>query len=132
MSNLIPIFEGDEFSYMLDLETGRPVAGESEPWDEAEYVRSLHADADRAECVARCYFIGGADGPVKIGMTVNVGDRLKAIQACSPIILSILAVAPGGLERESAYHRQFMDHRLHGEWFERCPEIEAEIARLTQ
>jgi hypothetical protein len=33
--------------------------------------------------------------------------------------------------REKMYHRRFAHRRLHGEWFERCPEIEAEIERLN-
>ena len=31
---------------------------------------------------------------------------------------------------EQAYHRKFRNHHMRGEWFERCPEIEAEIERL--
>lgn len=50
--------------------------------------------------------------------------------AC-PQTLGILALRNGAKAREVAYHEQFSEHRLHGEWFERCPEIEAEIARLS-
>jgi hypothetical protein len=96
------------------------------------YHEMLHQQADRARTNARCYFIGGAEGPVKIGFSVDVDSRLSAIRSCSPVPLGILALAPGGQEREIAYHQQFADHRLHGEWFARVPEIEAEIARLSE
>lgn len=91
----------------------------------------LHKYADRSAKFAKCYFIGGEEGPVKIGYAVCVKDRLRAIQSCSPVALRVLALADGGMEREVAYHAQFERHRLHGEWFERCAEIEAEINRLN-
>lgn len=98
------------------------------PIDLAEW---LHAEADRSPSAGLCYFIGGSDGAVKIGHSVDVPGRLRAIAACSPIPLSVLAIRAGGERRETAYHEQFAAHRLHGEWFTRCPEIEAEIAHLN-
>jgi hypothetical protein len=92
---------------------------------------TLHNIADNCGEFGWCYFIGGVDGPIKIGFSVSVKDRLRNIQTCSPVELCLLAKAPGGRHRESAYHYQFQDHRLHGEWFERCDEIEAEIRRLN-
>lgn len=35
------------------------------------------------------YFIGSDDGPVKIGLTNNVGERLRGLQTASPIELKI-------------------------------------------
>ncbi len=49
---------------------------------------------------------------------------------CSPIPLRILAKTEGSRTQERAYHARFAAIRLHGEWFERTPEIEAEIERL--
>jgi hypothetical protein len=76
------------------------------------------------------YFIGGDVGAIKIGRSINVEVRLKDIQACSPIPVRVLA-SRQGVAREKMYHRRFAHRRLHGEWFERCPEIEAEIERLN-
>lgn len=79
-----------------------------------------------------CYFIGAVGmSLVKIGYAANVKARLNHMQVNSPVELVLLAVAPGGAYRERAYHFQFGEHRVRGEWFERCPEIEAEIARLA-
>lgn len=81
---------------------------------------------------ATLYIIGGTSGPVKIGYTTDLSKRFAAIQAHSPIKLSVLASVDGrGSELETIYHHRFAEHRLHGEWFERCPEIEAEIERLS-
>jgi hypothetical protein len=77
------------------------------------------------------YFIGSELGQVKIGMARVPERRLRELQTSHPAKLTILATCEGGHEREQGYHRKFAAHRLHGEWFERCPEIEAEIARLT-
>lgn len=96
----------------------------------ASVVARLHALADDEEREEWCYFIGGEEGPVKIGFSRYVEGRLKDMYFHSPIKLSVLATVKGGRERESAYHVQFAEHRIHGEWFARCPEIEAEIERL--
>lgn len=76
------------------------------------------------------YFIGWEGGPVKIGLADNTQGRLRTLQVGCPYELRVLAAAAGGLKREKAYHAQFAARRLRGEWFERCPEIEAEIERL--
>lgn len=80
---------------------------------------------------ARVYFIAAKVGPIKIGMAIDPVRRLKSLQTSHPEPLSILATSSGGPEREREYHKQFAGHRLHGEWFERCPEIDAEIKRLN-
>ena len=105
------------------------------PWPflsqpEGERIAELHRRADADPTVAKCYFIGGAEGAIKIGFSVDPIGRLSAIRSHSPIPVSILALASGGEARESVYHLQFAEHRLHGEWFSRAPEILAEIERL--
>jgi hypothetical protein len=78
------------------------------------------------------YFVGGETGPVKIGWTQQpIKARLVCIQNGSPVKLHVLATAPAFRQQERMYHKQFAAYRLHGEWFERCPDIEAEIARLN-
>jgi hypothetical protein len=78
------------------------------------------------------YFVGGETGPVKIGFTQQpIKERLKCIQNGSPVKLYVLATQPARRQREGVYHRQFAKYRLHGEWFERSPEIQAEIDRLN-
>ena len=98
---------------------------------EAEIVSALHREADDAAQSATCYFIGASEGPVKIGFSIDPPSRLRSLQYSSPVRLSILAMARGGPKRESAYHRQFQDIRLYGEWFERTPSLQAEIDRLN-
>ena len=79
---------------------------------------------------ALVYFVGADHGPVKIGHSRNITERLKDIQWGSPHKIHLLAVAPGGQRAEARYHKRFFRHRLHGEWFERAPEIVREIDRL--
>lgn len=78
------------------------------------------------------YFIGGETGAIKIGLSIAPVERLASMQMGSPIKLSILAKVEGDAALEKAYHKRFSDHRSHGEWFERCPEILDEIERLNQ
>lgn len=95
--------------------------------EEARSVQPQPATADRL-----VYFIGGADGPVKIGSSANPSARLKEVQTGSFRALSILAVRLGGFAQERAYHHRFAADRLHGEWFARSPALEAEIASLSR
>lgn len=76
------------------------------------------------------YFIGGADGPIKIGRTTSISRRIHLLQTGHPNPLGVLAALKGGAAEESVYHARFDQHRLHGEWFERTPEILAEIERI--
>jgi hypothetical protein len=85
-------------------------------------------DTKDANC---CYFIGGDDGPVKIGHSQYPQGRLMDMINHSPVPLKILAVTHGGRTQEVEYHIRFHRHRLHGEWFERTPEIQTEIDRLN-
>lgn len=81
---------------------------------------------------ADLYFIGAAEGPIKIGVSINPVSRLRALQTGYPFKLDILALVAGGGRYEGDYHAMFAEHRLHGEWFARVPEIEAEIAKLNE
>lgn len=78
------------------------------------------------------YFIGAESGPIKIGIAVQPGERLKTLQTSHHERLNLLAVCEGGQTLEREYHKRFAAHRLHGEWFERHPDILAEIERLSR
>lgn len=77
------------------------------------------------------YFVAWEGGPIKIGISRCNKGRLYDLQNACPYELKVLAGCRGGRMLEAAYHRRFAKYRIRGEWFERCPEIEAEIARLT-
>jgi hypothetical protein len=100
---------------------------------EARTYRAVKGRRQRVENLPRVvYFIGGEDGPVKIGVANSPQRRLAEIQAANARPVHLLAVAPGGFRQEKEYHRMFADGRLHCEWFERSPELVAEIARLSK
>jgi len=96
--------------------------------ERTEIVPGARYDAPRPSLLV--YFVGGDVGGVKIGTTRDIRKRLVDLQCGSPIPLRLLASCAGGNSVELAYHRRFAAHRLHGEWFERHDELEAEIARL--
>ena len=77
------------------------------------------------------YFVQAENGLIKIGSTNYIEDRMKSLSSQSPLGLTLLATVRGDRAKEFAYHLRFAAHRLHGEWFQRCPEIEAEIERLN-
>lgn len=77
-----------------------------------------------------CYFAAAEDGPIKIGSSRQPNRRVYDLRRDTPG-LKLLARATGGAERESYYHRLFEEHCVGGEWFERHPDILAEIERLS-
>lgn len=94
------------------------------------------------ECI---YLIGSpASTLVKIGRSVDVQARLAALQAASPVRLTLLWQTLGGAELEAALHRWFDPRRAHGEWFDfpdgdvvtqvirALPEIVAEMQRAQR
>lgn len=99
----------------------------------AEYIRdtrhrfSAGRPGKPGECV---YFIGADEGPVKIGVTCNVEQRLQNLQTASPVRLRVLATIAGGSGLERGYHEAWSHYRLHGEWFERSKQIEQELRHL--
>lgn len=102
------------------IQRDREIAANYDAWADAE---------PRPD--ATVYFIGAEDGPVKIGIATCVRKRLSGLQTSNPNKLHILATCPGGRARELEYHAQFAASRMSGEWFERTPELLAEITRLS-
>lgn len=76
------------------------------------------------------YFIGPADGPIKIGFATRLEFRLRDLRLANAYPLHVWATVKGPPSIERDYHKRFAAHRLHGEWFERHPDILAEIERL--
>lgn len=66
-------------------------------------------------------------GMVKIGVAFNPFVRLKTLQTAFPLDLTVEALIKGAHRREKELHQQFAAHRVRGEWFRLCPEIEALI-----
>lgn len=59
-------------------------------------------------------------GPyVKIGISVNVADRMASLQTGAPERIDTYAILEGWAAEEVALHRRFAAYRLNGEWFRR-------------
>lgn len=65
------------------------------------------------------YVIGNAANClVKIGHSAELDRRLMALQAQSPVKLTLLGVFAGGRDVEQTLHSALKLFRKHGEWFE--------------
>lgn len=62
------------------------------------------------------YVVGFANY-VKIGFSIDLFGRLKALQEGTPELLVVYAKIPGTMADERAFHKRFASHRLRGEWF---------------
>jgi hypothetical protein len=74
--------------------------------------------------LTQIYFIRERGGAVKIGKADNVKRRLAGLQTAHAYPLDLLAAvfAPAHLEED--LHEALAEHRLSGEWFSYCHEIE--------
>lgn len=78
---------------------------------------SPKSNYDTLTGVSVVYFIGGRRGPVKIGTTTNLKQRLKSLKIGSAVHLYVLACINGDASVEAGYHKAFASLKVRGEWF---------------
>jgi hypothetical protein len=103
-------------------------AAEMEKLEKASQRRRAQTPCEKRRGIV--YFIGGRTGPIKIGFTTKVEERLQRLSSNSPVPLRVLASFTGSMADEGRLHDLFQASRIHGEWFQRSPDILAEIAKL--
>jgi hypothetical protein len=64
------------------------------------------------------YFVRSPQGPIKIGTTIRLSQRLKQLAAEYGEGLEVLAVSEGSYATEKELHCRFAHLRQVGEWFE--------------
>lgn len=75
-------------------------------------------------------------GPVKVGVTRNVGSRLGSLQTGCPFPLKVVHIFPVpdrdiALGAERAFHTVLKKHRMSGEWFDLSPKAAVEFMCLN-
>lgn len=86
----------------------------------------------RLSSLGRIYFVQGiSGGPIKIGWSKWVHQRLQDMQIGSPVPLKILATIPGSQPEERRVHKRFKGIRIRGEWFDPSPELLEFIGSLV-
>jgi hypothetical protein len=81
------------------------------------------------------YFLGGEQGPIKIGWTKGDPEtRLRALQTGNPTLLSILGTIECSQQVETLTHVRLNHCRLRGEWFDRQAALDefAALKKLEQ
>jgi hypothetical protein len=64
------------------------------------------------------YFVQSVDGgPIKIGVSIRLSERLKQLEKEAGRSLRVLGVIPGGRLDEQTLHYRFSRLRTEGEWF---------------
>lgn len=65
------------------------------------------------------YFIQvvSADGPIKIGKAVNIGERMRCLQGGNHMPLRFLGALPFDEVAETDLHKVFRAWHIRGEWF---------------
>ncbi|MCA1298015.1 GIY-YIG nuclease family protein [Stappia indica] len=67
--------------------------------------------------VGEVYIAASSAGPVKIGFSANVEQRLKTLASVTKTRMTVLARTPATRRTEFYLHQVFVETRLHGEWF---------------
>ncbi len=86
---------------------------------------------ERAKILSKIYFIQSGNGPIKIGYSIQIENRLPTMQSGNPCPLTLLKTVFGGQSEELAIHRKFKAIRIRGEWFEPTSELLNFIQRVT-
>ena len=86
----------------------------------------------RLSAAHRVYFIEGPGGLVKIGTSLGVADRLKALQTGSPTPLRLIGDITGDTTTERQIHKHFAKYRRHGEWFACLPQIKTLLKEIDR
>ena len=115
-------------AYRFDVKKSQQDELRRKAEEERVWVAEMDEMSERDEGL--CYFAGNSD-MVKIGFSRDVYRRIYDVRDAAGLdTIELFATAHGGRYRETYYHHKFREHRLHGEWFARAPEINAEIQRL--
>ena len=106
-----------------------------ETWGSTDnYYRHKFNEAEKPkpEPMGTIYFVSYHDGgPIKIGYTTNLNERMRHLQTASPYDMKLLAKVSGDTLVERWFHAEFAEHNLRGEWFEPAQPILDEIERLS-
>jgi hypothetical protein len=78
------------------------------------------------------YFVGSPEGPIKIGTTIRLSERIKSLVNDYGEWLQILGVVDGSYSREKELHAQFSHLRIGGEWFRTGDDLMAFISSETR
>lgn len=73
--------------------------------------------------------IGFTDGPPCLPVAL---ERLRALQTGNAHPLKVLCLVDGDMAREAAFHLQFEDAWMHGEWFSPVPALVECIATQSK
>lgn len=71
------------------------------------------------------------NGPIKIGKSGDLINRMGVLKQGNPYSFQILAVLEGGAELERRLHQRFSRYRIYGEWFHPANEIIREFRILN-
>lgn len=85
----------------------------------------------RAVSDAVIYFLqAGENGPVKIGVTVDLERRITQLQTGCSAPLRVLGTIPGGRTEEAAIHRRLASFAMEGEWLRPDPSVFSHVEDL--
>lgn len=70
-------------------------------------------------------------GLIKIGCSAYPKGRLKQLSWDLKEQIRLIVSAKGSFHDERRIHRELSEKRVHGEWFEDCPEVMAYIGHVT-
>lgn len=98
---------------------------------EVKAYNSVYGKQERHDKRVVYFLQRGEDGPIKIGVSLNLKRRISELQTTSSEPLRLLGTVRGGYDLESNLHYELDEHRVHGEWFKPSAQVLAVVARET-
>jgi len=98
----------------------------------AEDADFYERHAIRREPFAAAVYFAQADSTrlIKIGTSLNVRERMKALGTANSERINLRALCPGHTNTESWFHAKFASDRSHGEWFRPSRRLRANVKVL--
>ena len=123
--------DGDKSGIRLMRKNRPDLFREYLPSNPVESNKKPESGFEKDEDKKDVYFIQGCETQrIKIGISNNVGSRLKGIQSSEPLKL-LAVIKQGGKDLERRLHEKFEGLRVHGEWFRPDPQLLEYIGELT-
>lgn len=109
-------------------------AGRLSGWDGSRGGFGDRSSTPRASREWWIYFIQGSDGgPIKIGRSLNIRNRLCELQVGYPFgELRCVGASRGLIRDEKRLHAKFSHLRIRGEWFHPSEELLAFVRSVSE
>lgn len=127
---LIEAGKGEQFEFhevVIRDSLGEDVTQAFDPHGVFRTLLGLRVKKEEPWHLSQGVYFARTSSRIKIGVSNNVGQRLKSLQTGCPEPIVLIGVISGDVALEREWHTRFSNIRQKGEWFTATPELETAI-----